>query len=177
MKLHALALGAAALFLAPTARAADTPALNDPQIATIALTAHEIDIDRGKWALSKIKTDEVKQFADQMVNDHTLGKNEVLALAKKLGVTPEKSAVSKSLEDGAAKTKKDLTKLKGAAFEKAYIDAEVGYHEAVIDAVNKVLIPGAKNEEVKQALVNTVPTLEGHLQHAKNVQNLLASKK
>jgi putative membrane protein len=134
-------------------------------------------MERAKWAQSKIKTDEVKQFADQMATDHELGRNEVLALAKKLNVKPEKSAVSKSLDDGAAKTKKDLGKLKGIAFEKAYIDAEVGYHQAVIDALNKVLIPGAKNEEVKQALVNTVPTLEGHLQHAKNIQTLMADRK
>jgi putative membrane protein len=175
MKVHALALGT--MLCSGTVALADAPALNDPQIATVALTAHQVDLDRAKWALSKIKTDEVKQFAEQMANDHLLGKNEVLALAKKLGVKPETSPVSKGLEDGAAKTKTDLQKLKGAAFEKAYIDAEVGYHQAVIDAVNKVLIPGAKNAEVKEALVNTVPTLEGHLQHAKNVQTLLASQK
>lgn len=155
---------------------AEEAKLNDPQIATIALTAHTIDMERAKWALPKIKTEEVKQFADQMEKDHESGRNEVLALAKKLGVKPEKSAVSKSLDDGAAKTKKDLTKLKGIAFEKAYIDAEVGYHQAVIDALNKVLIPGAQNAEVKEALVNTVPTLEGHLKHAQNVQTFMKDK-
>jgi hypothetical protein len=43
---------------------------------------------------------EMKQFAEQMVNDHTAGKNEVLALAAKLGVKPQASEVSKSLEEG-----------------------------------------------------------------------------
>jgi putative membrane protein len=118
----------------------------------------------------------VKQFAEQMVKDHTQGKEEVLALAKKLGVKPQESSVTKSLKDGAKDTEKKLKKEKGAQFDKDYIDAEVAYHQAVIDAVNKVLIPGAKNAEVKQALENTVPTLEGHLQHAKNVQQQLSSK-
>jgi putative membrane protein len=157
-------------------RAARADDLNDPQIATVALTAHQIDIDRGKMAEKKSKNAEVKQFAEQMVHDHTDGKNEVLALAKKLNVTPQESSVSKSLKDGAKDTEKKLKGQKGAAFDKAYIDAEVGYHQAVIDAVNKVLIPGAKNAEVKNALQQTVPTLEGHLQHAKNVQAQLSSK-
>ena len=56
------------------------------------------------------------------------------------------------------------------------IDTEVAYHQAVIDAVKTVLIPGAQNAEVKAALQNTVPTLEGHLQHAKNVQAQLGGK-
>jgi putative membrane protein len=150
--------------------------LNDPQIATIALTAHQIDIDRGKTALHS-KNPEVKQFAEQMVNDHTAGKKEVLALAAKLGVKPEASGVTKSLEADAKKAAARLKKEKGAAFDKDYIDTEVTYHQAVIDAVKNVLIPGAQNAEVKTALQNTVPTLEGHLQHAKMVQTQLAKTK
>jgi putative membrane protein len=150
--------------------------LNDPQIATIALTAHQIDIDRGKTALHS-KNAEVKQFAEQMVNDHTAGKKEVLALASKLGVKPEASDVTKSLEADAKKVAARLKKEKGAAFDKDYIDTEVTYHQAVIDAVKNVLIPGAQNAEVKMALQNTVPTLEGHLQHAKMVQAQVGKKK
>src|SRR5436305_8036387 len=81
---------------------ADEAKLNDPQIATIALTAHQIDIDRGKLA-QKSKNAEVKQLADQMVNDHTAGRKEVLALATKLGVKPEASDVTRSLEADAKK--------------------------------------------------------------------------
>jgi putative membrane protein len=163
------------LGLAATAAADDK--LNDPQIATVALTAHSIDAERADLALKKGKSDEVKQFAEHMKKDHTAGRNEVLALAKKLGVTPEDSAVTKSLKDGAAKTEKELKKLKGAAFDKAYVDAEVAYHNAVIDAINKVLLPQAKNAEVKQALENTIPTLQGHLVHAQQVQTHVQSEK
>jgi putative membrane protein len=159
------------------ALAAADDKLNDPQIATVALTAHSIDADRADLALKKGKSDEVKQLAEQMKKDHTTGKNEVLALAKKLGVKPEESAVEKSLKDGAAKTAKELDKLSGVAFDKAYVDAEVAYHNAVIDAINKVLIPQAKNAEVKQALQNTIPTLQGHLVHAQQVQTHVQSTK
>src|SRR6266851_7241108 len=93
-------------------------AMNDPQIATIALTAHQIDIDRGKLALKHTRNAEVKQFAEQMVNDHSAGKTEALALASKLGVKPEESDTSKSLNDGAKTATARLRKEKGAAFNK-----------------------------------------------------------
>ncbi len=150
-------------------------ALSDPQIATVALTAHQIDIDRGKYALKRSKNAEVKQFAEQMVNDHTAGKNEALALASKLGVKPEASAVTKSLEAGAKKSMAQLKKEKGAAFDKDYIDTEVAYHQAVIDAVKNTLVPGAKNDQLKTLLRQAIPTLEGHLQHARMVQSQVSS--
>jgi putative membrane protein len=148
--------------------------LNDAQIATVALTAHQIDIERGKMAQKKTKNGDVKQFADQMVTDHGTGLKEVQALAKKLKVKPEESDVTKQLKAEAADKKLLLSKLSGADFDKAYIDAEVAYHQGVVDALDKVLIPGAKNEELKKALENTRPTIAGHLQHAQNVQKLLA---
>jgi putative membrane protein len=147
--------------------------LDDRQIATIALTAHDIDIHRAELALKHTKNESVTQFAQQMKDDHEAGKKEALALATKLGVKVKDSDVSKSLKKDARKSERQLKKLKGAAFDKHYIDIEVKYHEAVIGAVNTVLIPNAQNEELKKLLVNTVPTLEGHLKHAQNVQTLL----
>jgi len=150
--------------------------LNDPQIADVALTAHQIDIARGKLALSKTKNEEVKQFAQQMIDDHGAGVKEAVALATRLGVKPEKNATSKSLQDGARKAAARLKKESGAKFDRDYIDTEVGYHQAVIDAVKTALIPGAQNKDLKQLLTDAVPTLEGHLQHAKNVQAQLGSR-
>jgi putative membrane protein len=176
-KLVPAALGMAFLLLVgAAAMAREKPAtetLTDPKIATLALTAHEIDIERGEMVLKKTKNDDVKQFAEQMVNDDKAGKQEVLDLAHKLHVTPEQSSITKSLKAQAYKTASQLKKLNGAAFVKAYIDAEVVYHQAVIDVLDKTLIPSASNAEVKQALINTGPTLIGHLKHAKDVQKLL----
>ena len=100
----------------------------DPQIADIALTAHNIDIARGKLALSKTKNSEVKQFAQQMVDDHSAGVKEAVALTTRLGVKPEKNATSKSLQDGARKATARLKKESGAKFDRDYIDTEVQYH-------------------------------------------------
>ena len=85
----------------------------------------------------------------------------------KLKVTPEDNPTSKSLKAGGEKNIANLKRLKGAAFDKAYIDNEVAYHQAVLDAVDKTLIPDASNEELKALLVKVRPAFVAHLEHAK----------
>src|SRR5678815_6025813 len=78
------------------------------------------------------------------------------ALAKKLGVKPEDNDTSRSLKKGASENTANLKKLSGAAFDKAYVDHEVAYHQAVLDAIDKVLVPSAQNPELKDLIVKAV---------------------
>ena len=162
---------AASLFLAATSAAAQAP--NDAQIASIVVTANQVDIDAGKLAQSRGSNAEVKAFGKQMVTDHTAVNKQAVALAKKLKLKPQDNPTSQSLKSGGDKNLKSLGKLKGAAFDKAYIAHEIAYHEQVIEAINKTLIPNAKNEELKKLLTTGLPLFEGHLQHAKQIQSSL----
>ena len=65
--------------------------------------------------------------------------------------------------------------LSGKAFDKAYIDHEVAYHEAVIGVVKSQLIPGAENQELKDMLVSVLPAFDAHLAHSKKVQSRVSS--
>ena len=150
-----------------------TPQLTDAEIASVAVTANQIDVDYGKIALKKSKDGELRKFAQTMIDDHTSVINQAVALAKKLGVTPKDNAVSKSLMDGAKKTKMTLNSSEGKAFDKAYIANEVSYHEAVISTVKNVLIPQTQNAELKDLLQSVMPILEHHLEMAKTAQSNL----
>lgn len=97
-------------------------------------------------------------------------------MVTKLKVTPKDNAVSQKLKSDAAKTKKMLRSQSAKNFDKAYIDNEVGYHKAVIAAVETVLIPQASNQELKSLLQSAVPLLKAHLEHAQMVQKMFASK-
>lgn len=167
MRIPAIAL-VAALFVAAAPVAAQAP--NDAQIASIVVTANQVDIDAGKLAQSKASSPEVKAFGKQMVTDHTAVNKQATALAKKLKLKPQDNPTSKSLKSGGAKNLKALAKLKGPAFDKAYIEHEIAYHRQVIDAISKTLIPNAKNEELKKLLTTGLPLFEGHLQHAEKIQ-------
>jgi putative membrane protein len=142
----------------------------DPQIAAIVVTANQVDIDAGKLAESKTHSGDVKAFAQRMVADHS-GVNKAAAdLVQKLGVTPQPNPTSQSLQQGGDDNLANLKTLKGAAFDRAYIDHEVSYHESVLDALDKTLIPSAQNEELKALLVKVRPAFVAHLEHAKHLQ-------
>jgi putative membrane protein len=149
---------------------AQSAAPNDAQIAGIVVAANTVDIDAGKMAQKKTRNKEVKAFAKQMVTDHTGVNKQATALVKKLKVTPEDSDTSKSLKKGGDDTLAKLKGMKGAEFDKAYVDNEVTYHQTVIDALDKTLIPNAKNAELKDTLVKVRPAFVAHLEHAKSIQ-------
>jgi putative membrane protein len=151
-----------------------TTKLTDPEIASVAVTANQIDINYAKIAKEKSKTDDVIKFADMMASDHQSVIDQAVALVTKLKVTPKDNAVSQKLNADAEKTKKNLQSKTGAAFDKAYMDNEVAYHKAVISTVENVLIPQAQNAELKQLLQNVLPTLKAHLEHAEMVQKMVA---
>jgi putative membrane protein len=173
MKLSAIVI--AGLLLAP-ATGAWAQEVNDAQIASIVVTANQVDIDAGNLAKKQATNPEVKKFADLMVTDHTGVNKSATALVTKLKVTPEDNPTSQSLKSGGDANLKTLKGLNGAAFDKAYVDHEVTYHQAVLDAVDKTLLPGAKNEELKALLVKVRPAFVSHLEHAKHLQSSLGSK-
>ena len=165
---------AAAIAFAAGGAFAQAP--NDAQIASIVVTANQVDIDAGKLAETKAHEKDVKAFGKQMVTDHTGVNKQAVALVTKLKVKPEDNPTSQSLKKEGDANLKALKALKGTAFDKAYVDHEVTYHEQVIDAIDKTLIPNAQNAELKDLLVAVRPAFVGHLEHAKAIQAQLAKK-
>lgn len=177
---HALPLFAAALlFAAPLAAQNPAPAgppdLSDPEVAHVAVTANSIDIDAAKFAQTRTHNTAVKQFAATMITDHTAVNQQAAALAQKLGVTPADNAVSQSLQADAKKAHAALEPLRGAAFDRAYMDREIAYHQAVLDAIDKVLVPTTDNAELKKLLTDVRPAVATHLEHAKQVRGQLGA--
>jgi putative membrane protein len=146
---------------------------NDAQIAAIVVTANQVDIDAGKLAKSKTHSKDVKAFAQQMVTDHSSVNKQAVALVTKLKVKPEPNATADGLKKGGDENIAKLKKLKGKDFDKAYIDHEVDYHQAVLDAIDKTLIPSAQNADLKALLVKVRPAFVAHLEHAKHIQSMM----
>jgi putative membrane protein len=151
-------------------RPVSAQSVTDPQIAAIVVAANQVDIDAGRLAESKASNPQVKAFGKQMVTDHTGVNKQATDLVTKLKVTPEDNATSRSLKAGGADNLARLQQLNGAAFDKAYVDHEVAYHQQVLDAIDKTLVPGAKNEELKALLVKVRPAFVAHMEHARQLQ-------
>jgi len=173
MTIAAAAMLSALIFSAPVF-AQESPKLSDPEVASVAVVANQIDISYGEIAKERSKNADILKFAETMISDHKAVIAQAAALVKKLGVTPKDNAESQKLLADAEKTKKTLRSKSGKGFDKAYIDNEVAYHKAVIAAVEGLLIPETDNGELKSLLQNVVPALKTHLEHAIMVQNKIS---
>jgi putative membrane protein len=178
MQKYLTPLVAVLALLSPGLLWADTAAKpTDPQIAHIAYTAGLIDVEAGKQALEKSKDKDVRAFAQRMIGDHTAVNDQALALVKKLNVTPEDNATSQTLTKQADATRKKLSGLSGAAFDKAYVDNEVAFHKTVNNALSTTLIPDAQNSELKSLLESGLKLFQAHLDHAERLAQQLSVAK
>jgi len=168
MKALHLATAALAVALAPVLALAAGP--NDAQIAAIVVTANQVDIDAGDYAQAHASADDVKAFARQMVTDHTAVNKSATDLAGRLHLTPEDNPTAQSLKKGGDDNVAHLKTLSGPAFDRAYVDHEVAYHEAVLKALDDTLIPNASNADLKALMVKVRPAFVAHLEHAKMLQ-------
>jgi putative membrane protein len=163
-----LATAALAVALAPLSAIAAGP--NDAQIAAIVVTANQVDIDAGNYAAAHAGAEDVKTFANLMVTDHTSVNKSAVELAGRLHLTPEDNATAQSLKKGGDDNVAHLKTLSGAPFDRAYVDHEVAYHEAVLKALDTTLIPSATNADLKALMVKVRPAFVAHLDHAKMLQ-------
>lgn len=159
---------------APTA--SPTPAekpLTDEQIAKITWTLHQGEIEAGKLAASNAKDAKVKKFAAMMVKHHSDAQKKEEALAKKAKMTPADSPTAAALASQNESVGSTLKGLKGADFDKAYIDAQVKGHQDALATIDDKLMPAVQSADLKSAITSFRPTVEAHLKEAKEIQATL----
>lgn len=159
------------ILLSASVYAQSEDSLNDAEIADIAVTANQIDIDYAEIALERSRNDEVRNFAETMIRDHNAVIEQAVELVTELGVTPMENDLSSQLKEDAGDTKVMLRDKNRRSFDEVYIENEIAYHEAVIDVVRDVLIPQATNPELKELLESVLPSLQAHLDHANMVKD------
>jgi putative membrane protein len=160
---------AATCLLSGAALAQGAAKPSDPQIAHIAYTAGQLDIEAAKLAMSKSANKDVRAFAEDMMRDHAAVNKQALELVTKRKVTPEDNDTSRALTKQEADKRVELSTLNGADFDRAYVANEVAYHKTVNGALATTLIPSASNPELKSLLQTGLKIFQGHEQHAKNV--------
>lgn len=144
--------------------------LDDANIAAIVLAANTADIRNGELALTRSRQKPVQEFARRMMADHASVNARATALAGRLGLAPVENAASRGLVAHADSTRARLGTLKGAAFDRAYVDNEVAYHQAVLDLLDGTIVPATRNAELKALLEAVRPAFVAHLEHARMVR-------
>jgi putative membrane protein len=160
------------------AAASAKPAIDDPTIVAIFDAANSWDIEAAQVALAKSHNKDVRSFAQMMAHDHRAVRQMGRDLAKKLKVTPTPPGKDFALYQAHVAAMKTLRATKrGPAFDKAYIDNEVAFHQAVIDAVTTTLLPATQNAELRQLETTVAPNFQAHLLAAKKLQGELVAAK
>ena len=148
--------------------------LSDANIVALLDEANMADSASGAYANTKATSPDVKAFAKLMMSEHHALRVQGQQLAKRLNVTPQPPA-NDPLKPAA---QSEMTALKGAAkgaaFDRTYIDQEVGVHKAVLDLVDKAH-DAAQNPELKKLIEQAKPVIEKHLDRAEELQKKLGS--
>jgi len=145
-------------------------AVSDTQFAKKAAQGGMAEVKLGQLAQEKGTSDSVKKFGQRMVEDHTKAGDELkrAAAQENIGLPGDISAKDKATYDS-------LSKLSGAAFDRAYARDMVKDHEEDFADFNKEA-NGGKNAAIKDFATQTLPTLQDHLKEAKEMrQNVSAS--
>jgi putative membrane protein len=160
---------------ASAAPAAPAPALDDPTIVAIFDGANTVDIETGKLAVERGSTKEIRDFGAMLARDHAAVQQQGRDLAQRLGVTPTPPA-----DDASARAHAEaMTMLRakqGAEFDRAFLAHEVAFHQAVIDAITKTLLPAIKNPELADLVTKVAPAFQAHLIAAQNLQKKIAAE-
>jgi putative membrane protein len=146
------------------------PALTDAEIAHITVTANTIDAEMGQLAQTRAQDEDVLAFARTMVSDHQGVNAEAQRLATQLNLTPVEHQVSRDLTQSANAARAAMDSLTGPEFERAYMQREVEYHQAVLSALDNTLIPSAQNPQLRALLENVRPAIEAHLTRARQIR-------
>ena len=125
------------------------------------------EVELGTLAKDKASSREVKAFARRMIDDHTKAGNELKAVADRKHLT-----WPAALPADAIALKDRLSKLSGAAFDRAYIDAMVDGHRAALADVRAEAQSGA-DPDVKAWASKASSTVQAHLTHAQDQQREL----
>lgn len=127
------------------------------------------EVELGKLAAERGSSQDVKQFGQRMVDDHSKANDQLKQLASEKGINlPEK------LDAKDAATKARLEKLSGKAFDRAYMRDMVTDHTKDVSEF-RTEAKTAKDPDVKNFASQTVPTLEDHLKQAKSIAPPMAS--
>ncbi|HET7614973.1 MAG TPA: DUF4142 domain-containing protein [Gemmatimonadaceae bacterium] len=145
---------------------------SDANIVALLDEANAADSAAGAIAVTKGTNSKVRDFARRMMRDHHTLRAQGAALAKKLNVTPAAPSDDPVQPMAQNETNTLNTTAKGKDFDKAYIDAEVDAHKAVLDLATKAA-GQTQNTELKNLIQKAAPVIQGHLDLAQSIQKSL----
>lgn len=166
---------------APQAEPAGPPldigSVTDANVAAMLLASNYTDISYAQLVPARAERSDIKQFAARMLTDHSSVNALVRDLLARVDLTPEDNVASLDMRDESSAKRDILRELSGYAFDSTYIENEVSYHRRFLASIDGVMLPAARNPELRQLVANVRPAIAAHLAHAEQVRANVISKK
>jgi putative membrane protein len=166
---RATILAAAMAFSVSAALAQDKAADKDSQkFIKNAIEGNYAEVDAGKLAQEKGKSEAVKKFGAMLVKDHGAANEKAKQVATQLGVSPPTGS--------GVMHKAEYLKLKvltGDTFDRSFAKGMVKDHESDIKEYQKA---AAKNDAAGAYAKETLPTLQQHLKEVQALSQQLQTK-
>lgn len=154
---------------APVIRAqANQSKLDDATIVAIFDAANTFDMQTGALAATRARSKDVHEFGEMLVRDHGMVRQQGRDLAASLKVTPTPPREF-ALATAHTAAMNKLSALKGAAFDRAFLQHEIDFHNAVIDAVTTTLLPAIQNAQLNDLVTKVAPAFAAHRDRAQNL--------
>jgi putative membrane protein len=147
------------------------PGLSAAQIAGVTNAINNGEIQHGQLAIMRAMNEDVRDFAQRMLDEHTMALQEQTALLARLGVTPVESDQSRQISQEAMRLYNDLQGRAGADFDRAYLDAQVTLHMRALTMLDNQLLPAVQNAEFRQQLQDLRSDVSAHLQDASQLRD------
>lgn len=154
-----------------------TVLLSTPALAALSPTAEgfarnaaissEFELQSSKLALQKSQSDKVKEFAQQMIDDHTKAAADLKEALEEADANAE-LATPKELDPKHQALLDNLSNASGAAFDQQFIAAQKQAHDQAVNLFRQYSENG-DNEELQDFAENTLATLEEHQEHAQEL--------
>lgn len=156
-------------------KGAEKEKLSQENLQTLAKYHHvnQMEIELGKAAQKQGGSQAVKQYGKMLVNDHQANDKKLEALAKKdrqkiPTFKPETDTAKQEMQD-AKQTAQQLKKMKGADFDRQFLQTMIDQHEQVLAGIDND-IAQANNDQIADLLRDTKPVLQKHADRAREIQ-------
>ncbi len=146
----------------------------DANTAAILLTSHNADLAAARIATTRARHRDVKLLARNLVTDHSSMSATLSRLVDDLDLTPREDDVSRLLRDQSAARRDTLRTLSGQAFDSAYVESEVRFHQEMLVAIDRVFLPSVRSARLREYVTMMRPAISAHLALAEQVRDAIA---
>jgi putative membrane protein len=149
--------------------------VSDANTVAILLATSSADLAYARVGASRAKHRDVKALARRITTDHTLLTESLNRLIARLEITPHDDDVTRLLREQTNDRRDTLRTFTGREFDSAYVANEVRYHQEVLTAIDKVLLPSAQAPALHDYVTTLRPIILAQLTQAERVQSTLAA--